>query len=245
MSLNENLRSVDRSAQRCQSRQLWPATQTVRRTQISVLLCISTVYLVFSSAFAAERSIGATSDTEAHSSIWEAGVGEGFQKYAREAGLSLGGGPGLRVFGGRQYHDMIIGDVHFGTMISGPVGTKTFLPGNWELLGDLFGGEQYNQRSAYVIGLAPLLRYNFITGSNFVPFIGGGGGVSLTDIRRPDLSTDFEFNVQVNVGTHWFFKPNMAATLDGRWLHLSNGGLDHPNQGVNSTVVLLGVNWFF
>jgi lipid A 3-O-deacylase len=183
--------------------------------------------------------------TTPHSSIWEAGVGDGFRKYAKEAGFSFGGGPGLRVFGGRDHHNIVVGDLHFGTMISGPVGTNSFLPGNFELLADLFGGEQFNGETAYVVGIAPLVRYNFVTRSPLVPFIGCGGGASLTDIRRPDLSTDFEFNVQVEVGTHWFFKSNMSATLEGRWLHLSNGGIDHPNQGVNSSIVLLGVNWFF
>jgi hypothetical protein len=44
---------------------------------------------------------------------------------------------------------------------------------------------------------------------------------------------------------HWFFKPNMAVTAEGRWLHLSNAGLDHPNQGVNTSMVMVGLNWFF
>ncbi|MDB6058451.1 MAG: putative exported protein [Verrucomicrobiales bacterium] len=157
----------------------------------------------------------------------------------------VGGGYGLRVFGGRKDHHVVLGTVHVGTMLTGPIGNDRFWHGNFELIGDLFGGEQFNSHTAYLVGIAPMLRYNFATGTRFVPFVGGGAGLSLTDIRHPDLSTDFEFNVQVDAGMHWFFKPHMAATLEGRWLHLSNAGFDSPNLGVNTTMILFGVNWFF
>jgi lipid A 3-O-deacylase len=130
-------------------------------------------------------------------------------------------------------------------MLTGPVAKDHFWRGNFELLGSLFGGEQFNSHTAYLVGIAPLLRYNFATGSRFVPFIDGGAGLTLTDIRKPDLSTDFEFNVQAGIGAQWFFNPHIAASLQGRWLHLSNAGLDSPNQGVNTTMFLLGLNWFY
>ncbi|MGZ5507092.1 MAG: acyloxyacyl hydrolase [Limisphaerales bacterium] len=177
--------------------------------------------------------------------VWDDDVGNGFRKHAVEAGIVAGGGVGLRVFGGTEDHNIALGTVHVGTMLSGPVAKNHFWCGNFELLGDFFGGEQFNSRTAFVIGLAPILRYNFATGTSFVPFIGGGAGVSLTDIRHPDLSTDFEFNVQVSTGVHWFFKPNVAATLEGRWMHLSNAGIDSPNDGVNTSMLLIGMDWFF
>ena len=181
----------------------------------------------------------------ARKSVWENEVGGGFRRHAVEAGIDIGGGPGVAIFGGRHYHDVVLGNLHVGTMLTGPLAKDHFWTGNFELLGTLFGGEQFNHHAAYVVGIAPLLRYNFATGSPFVPFVDGGAGVTLTDIRKPDLSTDFEFNVQAGIGVQWFFKPNMAASLQGRWLHLSNAGIDNPNRGVNTTMILLGLNWFF
>jgi opacity protein-like surface antigen len=180
-----------------------------------------------------------------HDGIWDSEVGDGFRKYLFHAGLNAGGGFGLKMFGGHNDHDVVLGNLQIGAMLSGPVAKHHLLCGNFEFLGEIFGGEQYNHYTAYFVGFVPLLRYNFATGSRFVPFIGGGVGPTLTDIRHPDLSTDFEFNVQVGAGMHWFFKPKWAATLEGRFLHLSNGGIDHPNQGVNTTLIQLGASWFF
>ncbi len=129
--------------------------------------------------------------------VWDTDVGNGFRKHATEAGILVGGGFGMRVFGGTEDHNMVLGTVHVGTMLSGLVAREHFWRGNFELLGDFFGGEQYNSHTSFVIGLAPILRYNFATGSPFVPYIGGGAGASLTDIRHPELGTDFNFNVQV------------------------------------------------
>jgi hypothetical protein len=177
--------------------------------------------------------------------IWCSEVGDGFRKQVTEAGFNVGYGLGLRVFSGSQRHDLVLGDLHVGTMLTGVVAKDHFWRGNFELLGQVFGGEEVKPRNAYLVGVAPVLRYNFVTGTPLVPFIDGGAGATLTDIRGPDLSTDFEFNVQAGCGMHWFFTPNMAATLDGRWLHLSNAGIDSPNLGVNTVVVFLGMNWFF
>lgn len=177
--------------------------------------------------------------------VWETEIGDGFRKHATELAILGGAGPGMRIFGSSQRHNIAVGIAEVGTMLSGPVAKDHFWCGNLELLGELFGGEQFHPRNAYVVGIAPIIRYNFATGTPLVPFVDGGAGASLTDIRHPDLSTDFEFNVQVGVGVHWFFKPKLAATLEGRWLHLSNAGMDIPNNGVNTALVLGGINWFF
>jgi len=42
-----------------------------------------------------------------------------------------------------------------------------------------------------------------------------------------------------------FVKDNVAFTLEYRFIHLSNAGMDVPNQGVNDSTGLLGVTWFF
>lgn len=177
--------------------------------------------------------------------VWEGDLGDGFRKCATEAGFNIGAGLGFRVFGSEERHDLVLGDVHVGTMLTGVVAKDHFWRGNLELLGQLFGGEQVKPSNAYVVGLAPLLRYNFATGTRFVPYLNGGAGVSLTDIRGPDLSTDFEFNVQFGGGFHVFLTPKVSATLEGRWLHLSNAGIHTPNDGVNTMMVYLGANWFF
>jgi hypothetical protein len=47
-----------------------------------------------------------------------------------------------------------------------------------------------------------------------VPFLEGGGGPTYTDIGKPDLGMEFEFNLQAGLGIEYFFCPNMAATFE-------------------------------
>jgi hypothetical protein len=78
----------------------------------------------------------------------------------------------------------------------------------------------------------------------WVPFVEAGAGLSYTDISRPDLSTNFEFNVQVGTGIGYFFSNNTALTFQARFLHVSNAGIEDPNYGVNTAVFLVGLSWF-
>lgn len=248
MRSNASLKFAEKNAHPCQNLQRWRPARCLRgvKTKAFVLLLLA---VAISDRVRADETV-TTTQTKfnfdcARGSVWEGDVGDGFQKHATEAGFNVGAGLGVRAFHSEQDHDLVLGDLHVGTMLTGIVAKDHFWRGNFELLGQLFGGEQIKPRNAYVVGVAPLLRYNFATGTRFVPFFDGGAGLTLTDIRKPDLSTDFEFNVQVGCGFHWFFTPKVSATLEGRWLHLSNAGIDDPNNGVNTMMVYLGANWFF
>jgi lipid A 3-O-deacylase len=179
------------------------------------------------------------------SSLWQAGVGEGFTRGTQEVGLSLGAGRGLKVFGSRRTHDVALGAVQYGWMLSGVVGADHWYRGNWELLGEFFGGEQFYPEEAYVVGLAPLLRYNFAAGHRCVPFFDLGAGVTATDIRDGDLSTTFEFNLQAGLGARIFLRDDLALTFQFRFIHFSNASTASPNLGANTGAFLAGVTWLF
>jgi lipid A 3-O-deacylase len=172
-------------------------------------------------------------------------LGEGFENGTLEAGFAIVGGFGLRAFGGRHPHDLSLGSLQFGWVFSDVVAKGHWYQGNWELLGEVFGGAQYNSHVAYLAGVTPGLRYNFITGTRLVPFVHAGGGATLTDIRAPDLGSAFEFNLQAGTGVHCFWRENAAFTVQYRFMHLSNAGLRSPNQGVNAHAVFVGASWFF
>jgi lipid A 3-O-deacylase len=163
----------------------------------------------------------------------------------KEAGFSVVGGFGLRTSGGEHAHHFALGSVHYGWFFADAVAKGHWYQGNWELLGDFFGGAQYNSHVSYMVGVTPGLRYNFITGTRFVPFVHAGIGVTVTDIRGPDLGSDLQFNSQAGTGVHCFFRENAAFTAQYRYAHLSNGGLHKPNHGINAHEVFVGVSWFF
>ena len=97
----------------------------------------------------------------------------------------------------------------------------------------------------WLVGLTPHLRYNFATGTPWIPFCDIGAGVSGTGIGPPDLSGTFEFNLQGGVGVHWFFKDNAAWTVEARYLHMSCAGISKPNTGLNGVTGLMGLTYFF
>ncbi|MBI4657571.1 MAG: acyloxyacyl hydrolase [Verrucomicrobia bacterium] len=177
--------------------------------------------------------------------IWEHSVGEGFRKRVLHAGFSLGGAIGVKVLGSREAHDMALGTAHIGRVWSDVVGDEKWYRGNWDLMGELFGGRQLNPHKASVAGFTPALRYHFATGTRWIPFLEGGAGVSWTDIDDPDLATRFEFHLVGGGGLQWFCRENLAVTLNYRFAHLSNAGIRQPNIGLNTNALLLGLTWFF
>jgi len=168
-----------------------------------------------------------------------------FRRGAQELGCGLGAGLGMAVFGTEREHDWTIGAVQYGRMLSGPVATDHWYRGNWELMGELFGGQQFHPSAAYYVGIAPLLRYNFAAGRRLVPFADAGAGISATDIRDGDLSTTYEFNLQAGVGLRFFLSDRVAFTAQSRLIHLSNASTHAPNLGVNNVSLLAGITCFF
>jgi hypothetical protein len=117
--------------------------------------------------------------------------------------------------------------------------------GNFEFRAELFSGAQFSPSTEWVVGLTPHLRYNFATGTRWVPFADFGAGVSGTSIGPPDLSGTFEFNLQAEVGVHRFLRDNLALTFEVRYMHMSCAGLSSPNAGLNTVMGLIGLSWFF
>ena len=176
---------------------------------------------------------------------WEHGLGQGFRSSAQTFALEAGAANGLVILGSAQAHDLFLTSLSYGHMLGHTMGEGHFYRGNWEFRGELFGGVEFSPSSEWVAGLAPHLRYNFATGTRFVPYIDAGAGVTATSIGPPDLSNTFEFNLQATVGTHLFLKDNLALTLEGRFLHLSCAGISNPNRGLNGVVGMLGLTFLF
>ena len=177
--------------------------------------------------------------------MWVNGVGSGFRPSAQSLSLQLGASVGVLVLGGVQYHDLALASLSYGHML-GPVRFDDhWWRGNLELRGEVFGGEQFSPSQTWLVGFAPHLRYNFITGTRIVPYFDIGMGLAWTGIGVPDLGGTFEFNLQALGGAHWFIQDNLAITTDVRYLHISSGGIHNPNLGVNTILGTIGVSWFF
>ncbi len=117
--------------------------------------------------------------------------------------------------------------------------------GNVEFRAELFTGAQLSPQRDWFVGLTPHLRYDFATGTRLVPFADIGAGVTATGIGPPDLSGTFEFNLQGGGGVQWFFRDNLALSIEAGYVHWSCAGISRPNLGLNGITGLLGMSYFF
>ncbi len=162
--------------------------------------------------------------------IWRSGVGEGFCAGTQVMGLTSGAAYGQLMFGSNERHHLALISVSYSQIIGGVKGLDKWYQCNWELRAELFGGAQFNSATLALIGLTPHLRYNFATGTHFVPYIDAGAGVSLTEIRTPDLGGAFQFNLQAITGVNYFVKDDLSINIAMQYLHLSSSAISMPNM---------------
>jgi len=181
-------------------------------------------------------------------SIWQDGVGQGFRSTTRTFSVEAGVGVGMATFGSNQAHDLALTSLSYGHMWGPVLGKDHWYRGNFEWRVEVFGGMQYHPNvntDGWLIGLTPHLRYNFATGTRWIPFLDAGAGVTATGIAHPDLGGTFEFNLQPAIGMQWFVRDNLALTGEVKYMHLSCAGIDKPNLGVNEVIGMIGLTWFF
>lgn len=205
--------------------------------------CASAASFVIGSYLATGAGQARGSETNSVS-LWDGSTESLFRKAVNEAAITFGPGLGMPVLGSELHHNWVIGMAQYGWMLTDVVAERHWYRGNWEITADLFGGFQYHPTHAYVVGTGPSIRYNFVTGTRWVPFFSVGAGVTGTDIRSGDLSTEFEFNIRAGPGVRYFFRENLAATLQYQFIHLSNAGISTPNLGVNNSTIFVGLSWF-
>ena len=96
----------------------------------------------------------------------------------------------------------------------------------------------------YLIGLVPLqLEYKFLSPDRaWAPFLFAGAGVSWSEWSdsTQELSTPFEFVLQVGGGLEYFFDYGTALNFNYRFWHLSNSNIKGANIGINTHIFSLG-----
>jgi lipid A 3-O-deacylase len=176
--------------------------------------------------------------------IWQNGLGKGFRPGTQDITFALGANYGIAAFGSHEAHHLAIASLTYGYMLCPVLGEGHWYKGNPEFRLEAFTGAQFSPEVEWFVGLTPHLRYNFATGTRWIPFFDVGAGVTATGIGPPDLSGTFEFNLQAGGGVHYFLQENLAITLDAHFTHWSCGGIHKPNLGLNGVTGMLGMTFF-
>lgn len=79
----------------------------------------------------------------------------------------------------------------------------------------------------------------------FQPFLLAGPGIVYMTQQTREQSTQFNFTEQAGAGIHYFFRKNIAFTVEKRWRHLSNASIRRPNKGITTEFVFTGISYKF
>jgi len=183
------------------------------------LLVLMAVFLFAGNSFAEEKETGITK-----------------LSIATKVGIGFG-----NKWGNEINHDLLWGSVDLGWIF------MDMFMGNLEGIVELLGGSQFNPNSKYFSGLSLLLQHNIVeTKSGWIPFINLGGGIAITDIGPPDIAKETnQFNLQVGAGVKKIISKKTALIAEYRWFHISSAGMYKPNNGVNTQMILFGINFGF
>jgi opacity protein-like surface antigen len=97
---------------------------------------------------------------------------------------------------------------------------------------------------AYGIGFTPKLIYTITSFGRLTPYLEGGGGPLWTnfDGRIPEQGSDFNFLVWGGAGASYDLTARWALNAGVRFSHISNGGTDSPNSGLNYVFPFVGIS---
>ncbi len=160
--------------------------------------------------------------------------------------LGLFEGTAVGLYGSTSDTRIISAGVRIGKVLTGEHGPG-FLRGKFEYAWELVPVYYVFQKvqNTYGAGFNPIIvKWNFTSPRRVVPFFEVITGTLFTQHRVPIYSNPVNFNSQGGIGLHMFHNEKHAATVELRYMHISNAGLQTPNPGVNSAYVYVGYHWF-
>ena len=145
--------------------------------------------------------------------------------------------------------DLAVDSIRLGIMLSSPHGSG-FFAGNWELLGEVFGGGNFHGPGSVETGGTLIFRYNFIQpNARVIPYMQIGTGGIYTDIPEREshglISLPVEFNLQGTGGLRFMLDNKWSLILEAGYRHISDGTIKLPNRGVDSVGGDVGLGFFF
>lgn len=171
---------------------------------------------------------------------------EGFQSGTWHLGVKTGYTKSHKIFAGRapdvQFAPLFFQIGYTLTDVHGPFPVR----GSLEVIFEPTFLITAEPKKTFGEGASLLFRYNFVTGTRWVPFFEAGVGILHWNLRLPrDLNSQFNFTILGGPGVHYFVTDKLAITGQVGLHHISNAGRKSPNVGINSSMYLLGVSYYF
>jgi lipid A 3-O-deacylase len=97
------------------------------------------------------------------------------------------------------------------------------------------------------VGITPKIKYTFAALDRIRPYAEFAGGPFWTDLtgKIPEESGEFNFVLSAGFGVSYFLTDQAALNIGYRFQHISNGGTQYPNIGLNASLPYGGFSFFF
>jgi lipid A 3-O-deacylase len=159
--------------------------------------------------------------------------------------LQLWSSGGHSVSGGTRNTGLWNLGFRYGWVLTEPHGPG-FLKGRFEYAVDAVPAFVVFQprNTAFGAGINPLnLKWNFATTGRVAPYLELSGGTLFTNHQVPSGTSSINFTSGAALGTH-LLRDSWNWSLELRYMHISNAGLEKPNPGINTVQVRLGIGRF-
>ena len=226
----------------CQRRRIAPPIPNTDSVDFFRLVIVLIAAVIALPGFALKN--GEVADAADQPSTYESAFGYGRQS------LGISGGHGMALpVGGTDSPEMediqfVYATPRWGIGITDPLGGRSWYRGNFELVLEGTFLYMFEPKSGIAGGIAPGLRYNFLTNTRFIPFFHAGVGFIALDADLTRQSDGLNFILQSGVGLHYFISQSTALTGEWRFHHISNASIHDRNAGINSSLFMLGLTFF-
>ncbi|UCG35354.1 MAG: acyloxyacyl hydrolase [Candidatus Omnitrophota bacterium] len=95
------------------------------------------------------------------------------------------------------------------------------------------------------VGANLLLKYICPLTERLQLYVKGGAGALYMSQHTEEQGTQYNFLPQLGAGIHLFLSGGVALSCEYRYRHLSNADIEKPNSGIDTTMILGGVSFFF
>jgi lipid A 3-O-deacylase len=134
---------------------------------------------------------------------------------------------------------------HFGVFLTDEHGLG-WVRGNFELVAEpTLVYLTSTSESATAVGLSALGRWVFGAGWVVRPYIEFGLGILAGQLDFRQTNCDVNLIIEGGPGLSWFVSDRVAITAGYRFQHISDASRCDQNLGINSSLFMLGLSYFF
>jgi lipid A 3-O-deacylase len=111
--------------------------------------------------------------------------------------------------------------------------------------GDIFYASVLEPESDMEAGCGLFWQRRYRNYEKISPYWEAECGLIYTSLETEEQATQWNFILQLGLGTYFSLKDDLRLDIGYRLRHYSNAGLELPNVGINHNMVVVGLSWEF